>query len=107
MSWESFIERQYGLEDHEIRAYDKLLELAVSSYELETKNRRIEYIDMRHFVINWWIKNRIRFKRYNNYEKIGELLKMDHSSVSYYLNRRKKSLLYDYNTESLRDFLES
>lgn len=86
---------------------DKLAELAVSSYDLGTKDRSEECMDRKHCFIMWWDQNRSKFRKYNTTTKLGDLLNMKHCSIVHHKLHRKKSFRFELNTKCLRDFLIS
>ena len=93
--------------DEEKSSYDVLAELAVSSYELDRKNRKSELKDMVQYFIKWWYSERKKMKKYNTSVAIGKLLNKDHATVLHSLKKRKPTLYYDENTACIRDFLKS
>lgn len=94
-------------EDGPVTNYDFIIELAVSSYKLNEKTRKLNITDMRHCLISWWIKNKKKFKRYNTTTRVGDLMNLTHCTVVHYSKHRKKSFNYNQNTECLHDFLIS
>lgn len=86
---------------------DKIAELAVSSYDLATKDRSEEYMDRKHCFIMWWDQNKGKFKKYNTTTKLANLLGMKHCSVVHHKLHRKQSFRFEQNTRCLRDFLTS
>jgi hypothetical protein len=86
---------------------DKIAELAVSSYELATKDRHEECMDRKHCFIMWWDQNRSKFSKYNTVTKLGKLLNMHHATVIHHMRHRKESFRFNGNTRCLRDFLIS
>jgi hypothetical protein len=86
---------------------DKIAELAVSSYNLDTKDRYEECMDKKHCFIMWWDQNRGRFNKYTTVTSLGKLLGMKHCSVIHHLRHRKESFRFDKNTRCLKDFLIS
>lgn len=87
--------------------YDVFLELAVSSYELDKKNRKAELKDRLQYFILWWNKNKSAMGKYNTLVELGGLVKKDHATILHYLKRRKPTINYEYNTACIRDFLNS
>jgi hypothetical protein len=105
--WEEWIhdrETEMAREEYD---YDKLLELAVSSYNLDDRCRILSVIDRKHHLITWWMNNRRNFTRYYTYQSVGDLMNLNHSTIIHYMARRKKSFSYESNVESLEDFLSS
>ena len=86
---------------------DKIAELAVSSYDLSTKDRHEECMDRKHCFVMWWDQNRSKFSKYTTVTSLGKLLDMKHCSVIHHMRRRKQSFRFDKNTRCLRDFLTS
>jgi len=86
---------------------DRIAELAVSSYDLATKDRYEECMDRKHCFIMWWDQNRSKFHKYYTITKVGQLLNMHHATVIHHMKHRKKSFRFDGNTKCLRDFLTS
>lgn len=86
---------------------DKIAELAVSSYNLDTKGRYEECMDRKHCFIMWWDQNRSRFKKYYTVTSLAKLLKMNHSTIIHHMRYRKKSFRFDSNVKCLLDFLTS
>lgn len=89
------------------KIYDRIAELAVSSYELTSKERYEYRIDEKHCFVIWWYDNKNRFKKYHTITALSKLLKINHSTLIHYMNHRKKSFRYDENTRCLNDFLNS
>lgn len=86
---------------------DRVAELAVSSYNLNTRDRHEEYMDRKHCFIMWWNQNRGKFKIYYTITSLAKLLNMNHSTVIHHLRTRKKSFRFDENVKCLLDFLTS
>jgi len=86
---------------------DKIAELAISSYNLKTKDRHEEYMDRKHCFILWWDQNRSRFTKYYTVTSLAKLLDMNHATVIHHMRRRKKSFRFDGNVRCLLDFLTS
>lgn len=108
MSWEGWLENNgYTKPNH--NTYDRLIELAVSSYDLDIKTRKSIICDRRQFVIKWWYSNRDKFSHYNSYEKVAKMFYkgFDHSMIVHYLGKRKPTHNYKKNIECVRDFIES
>ena len=105
MSWENWIIRND--EDGPVTTYDFLLDLAVINYKLADKNRKIQKIDMKHFLVSWWNKNKGKFKKYKSMESLGSSMGITHCTVVHYVKHRKKSLKYEDNTKCINDFLNS
>jgi len=86
---------------------DRIAELAVSSYDLNTRDRHEEYMDKKHCFIMWWDQNRSKFVKYNTITKLSKLLGLNHATVIHYIRHRKQSFRFEGNTRCLRDFLTS
>jgi hypothetical protein len=102
MSWDNWIKNNTVDKN-----YDRLLELAVSSYNLDERTRKMDQKDRVQFIIKWWLKNKKKFKKYTNTEKIAGLLKIKHSTVVHHYTYRKKSRIYEEETRCIKDFIES
>lgn len=95
--------------------YDKLCELAVSTYALDSRSQKLGYLDLITFFCVWWDANKQSMKKYKSLNSVGELLGgRHHRTVLYHVNAfsdefegRLVTLKYDINTECIRDFLES
>ena len=87
--------------------YDAIIELAVSSYELNTRNRKEIMIDNKHYLVTWWSKNIKKFRKYKTITSLGELLNLHHATVNHLQKHRKPSLNYKENIECIKDFLNS
>lgn len=87
--------------------YDIVLELAVSSYDLDLQNRKEFNIDNKQYLVKWWTKNIKMFYKYKTMESVAKLLKMHHASVNHLQKHRKPSLRYLENVECIKDFLNS
>lgn len=88
-----------------LNTYDKLCELAVSSYELQQRNRNSVLKDRCQYFLLWWMKNRKNMKYYVTYTKIGELLGINHATVIHHVSKRKPTAMYNENIKCLKDFL--
>lgn len=106
MSWEDWIMRQSGL-SKEKTVYDVLAEMAVSSYDLNKRNRKAELKDKCQFFILWWMKNRNKMNLYTSTTTVGKLMGCDHSTILHYVHRRKPTIMYEENTRCINDFLNS
>ena len=104
MSWENWINIHDTNKEID---YDKLLELVVSSYDLDKKTRKMGQKDRVQFTVKWWLKNKIKFLRYDTTTKIGILLNINHATVIHHYMRRKSSRLYAEETKCIKDFIES
>jgi hypothetical protein len=112
--WEAWLFHNSPLEQRKFTGYDHLCELAVSAYDLDTSNRKVEIKDRLHYFLLWWKRNRKYMKKYNSLTAIGGLVKKDHSNVMHYVGKenekeglRKKSAFFEENVECIKDFLES
>lgn len=104
MSWDNWIKN--NITEREID-YDKLLEMVVSSYDLDKKTRKMGQKDRVQFIIRWWEKRKEKFIKYNTTTKIGVLLNIDHSTIVYHYKSRKQSRIYEEETRCIKDFIES
>jgi hypothetical protein len=102
MSWDYWIKEKIVDVD-----YDRLIELAVSSYNLGKKTRKMGQKDRVQFIVLWWRDNKEKFFRYNTTTKVGALLNIDHATVVYHYKSRKKSRIYEEETRCIKDFIES
>ena len=104
MSWDYWIKK--NTTDKDIN-YDRLLELAVSSYDLTKKTRKMGHKDRVQFLIKWWLNHKQKFVKYDSLTKIGILLNIDHATVIHHCKHRKASRLYKEETKCIKDFIES
>lgn len=104
MSWKDWIKQ--NTTDRDIN-YDRLIELAISSYSLDKKTRKMGQKDRVQFLVLWWLNNKNKFIKYNTTTKLGALLNLDHSTVTYQYTRRKKSKIYEEEIKCVKDFIES
>lgn len=104
MSWDHWIKQH--VTDKDIN-YDRLLELATSSYNLDKKSRKMGQKDRVQFIVIWWMSNKNKFVKYNTTTKLGILLNIDHATVIHHYKRRKASRLYEEETKCIKDFIES
>jgi hypothetical protein len=102
MSWDHWIKEKIVDVD-----YDRLIELAVSSYNLGKKTRKMGQKDRVQFIVVWWRDNKEKFFRYNTTTKLGALLNIDHSTVIHHYSLRKKSRRYEEETRCIKDFIKS
>lgn len=104
--WSSFIERNYDIPTID-STYDKLFELAVSSYKLDKRTRKVDVINMKTFICRWWFKNKKKFNYINSSVKVAQKLKMDgHASILHLINHRKDPSSYKNDIEDIKDFLD-
>ncbi len=87
--------------------YDISLELAVCTFNLDMKGRKEEFIDMKHFLVKWWDKNRKKFIKYKTMTSVSELMMVHHSTINHLQKHRKKSLRYDENIKFIKEFLKN
>lgn len=104
MSWHHWIEEHHPQSDIN---YDYLLELAINSYSLMKKSRKMGHIDRVHYIVMWWYKHKNKFKKYNTTIKLGIALEIHHATVIHYYKRRKISRIYEEETKCIKDFIES
>jgi phage head maturation protease len=105
MSWEDWLLNNGHVKG--LTAYDRLLELAVNSYDIRSKNRKQKRMDIKHYLILWWVENREKgsFATYTSTTRLGELINADHSTVLHFIHHRKKTINYEKNVECIKDFL--
>ena len=103
MSWEHWIISNGG--SIKVRDYDSALINIVKEFNLNSKDRFHELVDQRHFLILWWLEKRKNFKEIRSFDSMGNLLSMNHSSISHYKKTRKKSFNYDANIQPLKSKL--
>tara|TARA_Y100000361_G_scaffold152238_1_gene171236 strand:+ start:1460 stop:1810 length:351 start_codon:yes stop_codon:yes gene_type:complete len=103
VSWDNWLKANGHVKD--ITCYDHLLELTVTSYGLDKKNRKQELKDQMQFLILWWYRNKKKFNRYKTTTKVAELLNKDHTTIVHHYTKRKKSWYWDKNVECITDFL--
>jgi len=87
--------------------YDVVLELAVSSYDLDLRTRVEKKVDNKHYLIKWWTENIEKFQKYKTLSSMADLLKIHHASVNHLQKHRIPSLRFDENVECIKDFLNS
>jgi len=104
MSWNDWIKQNTTDKDID---YDRLLELAVSSYNLDKKTRKMAQKDRVQFTLIWWEKNKKKFKKYTTTCRVGSLLNINHATVVHHYTSRKKSRIYEEETKCIKDFIES
>lgn len=83
MSWEDWLLNNGHVKG--VTAYDKLMELAVSSYDMTSKSRKQNRMDMKHYLVLWWVENKEEFSTYNSTIALGKLLGTDHSTVIHFM----------------------
>jgi hypothetical protein len=105
MSWEDWLLNNGH--SNEMSAHDRLLEMAIDSYGIRDKNRKMEIIDRKHFLVLWWKKNQDYLNKYNTMTSLARLININHATVNHYEKHRKKSRLFNENTDCIRDFLNS
>jgi len=103
MSWDYWI----ALNSNKAFYYDRLLELAVSSYDLDKKTRKMGHKDRVQFVLVWWFDNKNKFYKYQTLVSVAKLFKITHGTVIHHYSRRKPSRYYERETECVKDFIES
>jgi hypothetical protein len=104
MSWNNWIKK--NTTDRDID-YDRLLELVVSSYNLDKKTRKMGQKDRVQFVLVWWNQNKDKFRKYNTTTRVGALLNIGHATVIHHYAYRKMSSIYEEETKCIKDFIES
>jgi hypothetical protein len=113
--WEAWLIRSIKNENLTESNYDKLCELAVSSYDLDSRSRKMDHQDLVTYMCIWWNSNKRFMKKYTSLASIGFILgERDHASVYHHIRAfserkpgRKVSYKYDENIKSIKDFLES
>jgi dsDNA-binding SOS-regulon protein len=103
MSWEDWLMNNGHIKG--VTAYDKIMELAVSSYDMTSKSRKQYKMDIKHYLVLWWVENKEEFLAYNSTIAVGKLLDIDHSTVIHFMYHRKKTINYEKNVECIKDFL--
>jgi len=100
--------------DNTAAIFDKLCDLAVTNYNLDDKNREMNFLDLITFFCLWWKENKNSMGKYKTQESIAILLKRDRTSIIHHLNAfekdkygRKVSNNYEKNIVCIKDFLES
>lgn len=104
---EAFIDRLTISSEKRLSAYDKLCELAVSQYNLDKRNRDMDFKDKCQYFYQWWHRNKAKMFFYVSYSEIGRLCKQDHATVIHHVRNRKPSANFEENTACIKDFLES
>lgn len=109
MSWDEWIARQESDPEKNLHkgTFDVLLEMCVSSYDLDKKSRKAGLKDKVQYFILWWNKHKSKMKYYKSTVKLASLLKVDHSTIVHYTHRRKPTIFYSENTRCIDDFLNS
>jgi hypothetical protein len=64
-------------------------------------------IDRKHFLVLWWKDNQDYMNKYRTMTSLALLIDVDHSTINHYEKHRKKSRLFNDNTDCIRDFLNS
>jgi len=105
--WENWILNNELKPDSSAALFDKLCDLVVTNYNLDSDSRKSDLKDRVHFFVEWWLENKEKSKRYRSKRSIDRLLKKKHGSVYNYLEKRTKTLNYEENTKCIKDFLES
>lgn len=91
--------------NYALNSYDKLCELAVSSYELDQKYRGAGLKDRVQYFLLWWLHNKKYMKYYNSYVRIGQLIGVGHATVIHHISHRKPTANYNANIICIKDFL--
>ena len=105
MSWEEWMIIHNQSPDK--NRMDLLIELAVSSYELDKRSRKAELKDKVQFFIKWWYERRGFMLKYKTLESVAKLMSVDHATVLHHIKRRKPTAMYEENSRCLNDFLNS
>lgn len=104
MSWEDWLVNNGHIEGSTL--HDRLLEMAVNSYDIRKKSRKEYLMDRKQFLVLWWKKNQDMFYTYRTMTSLAELTGFDHSTINHHEKHRKKSRDYEVNTSCIKDFLE-
>jgi hypothetical protein len=109
--WESFIQRQYNLHLNET-ALDKLIDLCISTYNLDKKSRKPDIVARRTYLIKWHHRilsgNKKAFLKYRTQYSLGSVLFGERSTASFHLKKDvSKDRLFNKYTECIKDFLNS
>ena len=104
MSWEDWLVNNGHLKGATV--YDRLLEMAVHSYDIRNKSRKLDLVDRKHFVVLWWKNNKEKLNIYKTMMAMATLMSCDHATINHYEKHRKKSADYELNTACIKDFLE-
>jgi maltooligosyltrehalose synthase len=104
MSWEDWLVNNGHIKGSTV--YDRLLEMAVNSYDIRNKSRNQKLVDRKHFLVLWWKKHQDKLNTYRTMTSLSELIGFDHATVNHYEKHRKKSRDYEMNIECIKDFLE-
>lgn len=83
--------------------YDFVLERCILKFKLNKRNRIQHLKDKVHFLLIFWQRNSLRFKKYKTLVKVGKALNLHHSTVIFYVKERKKSLEFEKNIVELND----
>lgn len=104
MSWEDWLVNNGHIKGSTL--HDRLLEMAVNSYDIRKKSRKEYLMDRKQFLVLWWKKNQDKFYTYRTMTSLAELTGFDHSTINHHEKHRKKSRDYEVNTSCIKDFLE-
>jgi hypothetical protein len=85
--------------------YDFVLERSILKFKLNKRNRIQHLKDKVHFLLMFWVRNNTKFKKYKTLEKIGVALNLHHSTVIFYVKKRKKSLEFEKNIVEINEFI--
>jgi hypothetical protein len=101
MCWETWISRN----EFDYNNYDDLFDYMTETYNIDSKCRKQEIVDMKQFLVKWAANNMSKFKRYRNYSLIAKRLDLHHSSVNYLLSHRAPSYSYNKNVKHLAEII--
>lgn len=104
MSWEDWLVNNGHLKG--VTIHDRLLEMAVNSYDIRKKSRKQDLMDRKQFLVLWWKENQDEFSTYRTMTSLAELTGFDHATINHHEKHRKKSADYELNTACIKDFLE-
>lgn len=101
MSWEYYINsRGYN------PSYDDILDYIVLHFPSMIKDRSDKHCDMKHYVVNWWFKNKRRFYKYTGTQLLARKLNLtNHTSVIHYIHKRVPSHNYQKNIKELKEII--
>jgi hypothetical protein len=104
MGWEDWLVNNGHMRGTTI--HDRLLEMAVDSYGIRNKSRKMDLMDKKQFIVLWWKKNQDMFNDYHTMTALAHLTGFDHATINHHEKHRKKSKNYVMNTSCIKDFLE-
>ena len=103
MSWEHWINRETGY----INKYDETLEGVSIRFNLAKKTRAQEVVDVRQYVVKWFMQKKWRFYKYKTSQKAAPLIGLKtHSSLTSLNNYRIPSKNFEKNTKIVASYLK-